>query len=146
MSFEECPLVLVADDNADNREIFTTILGSLGYRTATASSGREAVESACRVRPSLIVMDLVMPDLNGVEVLEAIRADPACEEAPVLLVTAQAAYTWEQGKVKGFSSVVYKPIKPLHLADAVRRCLADWQSGLRWTDLPKYDPIASALR
>jgi two-component system response regulator MtrA len=149
MSFQsesERPLVLVADDNADNREIFTAILDYRGYRTASASSGREAVEFVCRERPSLIVMDLVMPGLSGLEALEAIRDDPACEEVPVVLATAQVEFSCEQGKAAGFSAVVYKPVRPLYLADAVQRCLADSEAGLSWTDLPKKDSGAGTLR
>jgi two-component system response regulator MtrA len=142
----ERPLVVVTDDDADNREIFTTILEHLGYRTATSSSGREAVDFACRARPSLIVMDLIMPGLSGSEALEAVRADPACEEVPVVLVTAQVEYSREQGKAEGFSAVAYKPIRPLHLADAVQRCLAASEMGLSWTDLPEYFATAEARR
>jgi CheY-like chemotaxis protein len=132
------PMVLVVDDNPDNRTIFTAILDHLGFRTVTASGGWEAVEKAERECPRLILMDLMMPDLGGAEALEIIRADPGCARVPTLAVTAQTLYTPAQARAAGFCGVVYKPVSPRHLADAVQRCLADAHAGLPWTDLPMY--------
>jgi CheY-like chemotaxis protein len=133
------PVVLVADDNPDNRAIFTAILDHLGFRTISAAGGLEAVEIALRERPHLILMDLMMPDLNGADALRIIRADPDCQDIPALAVTAQTLYSVARAKADGFCAVVHKPITPRHLADAVARCLADAEAGLRWTDLPRYD-------
>jgi CheY-like chemotaxis protein len=136
------PVVLVADDNPDNRAIFSAILDHLGYRTVNATGGLEAVEIARRECPRVIVMDLMMPDLSGPEALRMLRADPDCQRVPALAVTAQTLYSAERAKADGFCGVVHKPITPRHLADAVQRCLADADAGLQWTDLPKYEPGA----
>jgi CheY-like chemotaxis protein len=133
------PVVLVADDNPDNRAIFTAILDHIGFRTINATGGLEAVEIARRECPHLILMDLMMPDLNGADALRIIRADPDCQDVPALAVTAQTLYSAARARADGFCAVVHKPIAPRHLADAVTRCLADAEAGLRWTDLPKYD-------
>jgi two-component system cell cycle response regulator DivK len=134
------PVVLVADDNPDNRAIFTAILDHLGFRTIAASGGREAVEMARRERPRIIVMDLMMPDMDGDEAVRTMRADPTCPDVPVLAVTAQTLYSPGRAKADGFCGVVHKPVSPRHLADAVKRCLTDADGGIRWTDLPLYDP------
>lgn len=134
------PVVLVADDNPDNRAIFTAILDHLGFHTIAASGGREAIEIARRECPRFIVMDLMMPDIGGDEALRNMRADPTCPDVPVLAVTAQTLYSPGRAKADGFCGVVHKPVSPRHLADAVQRCLADADGGLRWTDLPTYDP------
>ncbi|HEX8321816.1 response regulator [Longimicrobium sp.] len=133
------PLLLVADDNPDNRTIFATILQHLGFRTAVASGGFASVEIAQRERPDLIIMDLMMPDLGGEEALRRIRANPELEHVPVLAVTAQVLYTTASSKADGFCGLLHKPVSPRNLADAVQRCLASADAGLRWTDLPSYE-------
>jgi CheY-like chemotaxis protein len=133
------PVVLVADDTritGPSLLPFSTISAS---RTINATGGLEAVEIARRECPHLILMDLMMPDLNGAGALRIIRADPDCQDIPALAFTAQTLCSAARANADGFCAVVHEPITPRPLADAVKRCLADAEAGLRWTDLPKYD-------
>jgi CheY-like chemotaxis protein len=115
---EARPVVLVADDDADNRAIFTAILDHPGFRAIAASGGREAIEIARRECPRFIVMDLMMPDVGGDEALRNMRADPACPYVPALAVTAQTLYSPRRARADGFCGVVHKPVSPRHPADA----------------------------
>ncbi|MDQ6620975.1 MAG: response regulator [Pseudomonadota bacterium] len=69
-----CPLVLVADDNADLADSLGWCLEAVGYRTAVAYDGRQAIESACALRPSIVILDLAMPRVDGYAAAREIRA------------------------------------------------------------------------
>ena len=80
--------VLVAEDEPDIRELIAEGLTAEGYRVLQAADGREALALAARERPSLIVTDLMMPVMSGVELLRALRADRALSSIPVIVASA----------------------------------------------------------
>jgi len=82
------PLVLVVEDDRDIREVIAEVLALAGYRTCTAPNGRMALEQARVDRPDLIVLDLLMPVMNGWQFMEAQRRDPELATIPVVVVTA----------------------------------------------------------
>ncbi len=84
----ESPTILVVDDHPDQLRAAIRVLQKAGYRTAQASSGREALEVMRQVRPDLILLDVVLPDFDGREVLRLIRSDVRFEDTPVILTTA----------------------------------------------------------
>lgn len=110
------PHVLVVDDEPDIVALVTFHLARAGYRVSTASTGTEAVEHALRERPSLIVLDLMLPGLSGFEVLERLRADERTEHVPVLMLTARRE---EPDRVQGLSlgadDYLTKPFSPREL-------------------------------
>ena len=81
--------ILVVDDDADAREIMMAILEMSGYRVETATNGREALEAMRRARPQLLILDLMMPEMDGFEVEHRLRLNPNWREIPVLLMTAR---------------------------------------------------------
>ena len=83
------PRILVADDNAMNVDILRTRLAAHGYEILIAADGEEAVEVARRERPDLILLDIMMPKLDGLEVCRRLRADPGLPFMPIILVTAK---------------------------------------------------------
>lgn len=83
------PLILVVDDNADNREILEARLGSRGYATATAADGEGALAAVRELRPDLVLLDVMMPGLDGLEACRRLKADPGLPFTPVILVTAK---------------------------------------------------------
>jgi CheY-like chemotaxis protein len=87
----EPPLLLVVDDNADNRAILVARLESQGFATAEAEDGPEALEAVLRLRPDLLLLDVMMPGMDGLEVTRRLKADPALPFTPILLVTARTA-------------------------------------------------------
>ena len=90
--------VLVVDDEADIVALVAYHLAKSGYRVSTASSGPDALETARRERPALVVLDLMLPGLSGYEVLEQLRTGDATRDIAVLMLTARRE---EQDRIRG---------------------------------------------
>ncbi len=80
--------ILLVDDEDDNREVLELVLAWEGFEISQASSGREALAKVARQAPDLILLDLMMPEMTGYEVLETLKADPATRAIPVMMVSA----------------------------------------------------------
>ena len=101
--------VLVVDDDADAREIMTTILETSGYRVKAATNGREAMETITHARPQLLILDLMMPEMDGFEVEHRLRVNPNWHDIPVLLMTARDLTNEERAALKdGTARVMQK--------------------------------------
>lgn len=81
--------ILVVDDNIDSIMILRSILESQGFQVLTAQSGAEALEIVPRERPDLVLLDVMMPQMSGIEVLERIKTTHATSRVPVIMVTAK---------------------------------------------------------
>jgi len=115
------PLVLVADDDEDILLLVTTRLRRDGFEIVSASSGDEALALARERRPVLAVLDIGMPGLDGVQVLEHIRADEDLRGIRVLLLTAKAQESdVRRGFDAGADAYVKKPFSPAELSARVR--------------------------
>jgi two-component system phosphate regulon response regulator PhoB len=108
--------VLVVDDEPDIVALVAYHLAKSGYRVSTASSGTEALESARRDRPSLVVLDLMLPGMSGYDVLGQLRADDATRDVGVLMLTARRE---EPDRIQGLSlgadDYLTKPFSPQEL-------------------------------
>jgi two-component system phosphate regulon response regulator PhoB len=108
--------VLVIDDEPDLLELVRVNLVQAGYRVRTALSGREALEALRSARPDLVVLDLMLPDVSGMDLCRRIRSDPALAELPIIMLTAKAD---EVDRVVGFElgadDYVTKPFSPREL-------------------------------
>jgi putative two-component system response regulator len=104
-------VVLVVDDVPANVELFKTLLTREGYIVFTASNGEQALEMVARERPDLVLMDVVMPNLNGYEVCDRIKQDKATRLTPVVLITAlQQRADRIQGINVGADDFLTKPV------------------------------------
>jgi two-component system response regulator MtrA len=113
-------LVLVADDEEDILALLTTILERAGHEVVAVRDGAAALAAIRNRRPDLAVLDISMPEVDGLEVLRSVRADVETSRLPVLLLTAQA----QEADVKlgfelGASAYVKKPFSPRDLAERV---------------------------
>ena len=118
-------LVLVADDDEDILLLVTTRLKRDGFEIVQASNGDEALAVARERRPALAVLDIGMPGLDGVEVLEQIRADDDLRAMKVLLLTAKAQESdVRRGFAAGADAYVKKPFSPADLSARVRELLS----------------------
>jgi DNA-binding response OmpR family regulator len=116
--------VLVADDDDDILLLVTTRLRRDGFEVVQASSGDEALRLAREKRPRLAVLDIGMPGLDGLEVLEQIRADDELRDMRVLLLTAKAQESdVRRGFDTGADAYVKKPFSPAELSTRVRELL-----------------------
>jgi DNA-binding response OmpR family regulator len=119
------PLVLVADDDEDILLLVTTRLKRDGFEIVQASNGDQALAVARERRPALAVLDIGMPGLDGVEVLEQIRADDELRAMKVLLLTAKAQESdVRRGFDAGADAYVKKPFSPADLSARVRELLS----------------------
>ena len=111
--------VLVVDDVDKNVRLLADILTARGYRTSTAASGEEALARIAADPPDLVLLDVMMPGMNGYDVCRAIRADPALAVLPVVLVTALDP---EQERVNGLNAGADDFLgKPIHQAELLAR-------------------------
>jgi two-component system chemotaxis response regulator CheY len=111
------PEVLIADDDDFIRRLVTTTLEDVsGVRLVEARDGLEAVELALRTRPALILLDVAMPGLDGIEACRRLRAEPATSETPIVMLTAHAGDDDEARAVAaGADRYLTKPFSPLDL-------------------------------
>jgi two-component system cell cycle response regulator DivK len=113
--------ILVVEDNEKNMKLFRDVLQVMGYRTLEATSGRQAVELAVEHAPDLVLMDIELPDIDGVEALQRLRADERTASTPVLAVTAQAMLGDRNGFLAaGFDGYLSKPVDVGELVGTVR--------------------------
>ncbi len=124
MSDNGQPLVLVADDNGVVRDLIVFRLERSGYRVVAASDGREALRIARDQVPDLAILDVMMPNLTGVEVTERLRADDATSHIPVILLTARVQEVdIARGFDAGADDYIRKPFNPQELRARVQAIL-----------------------
>jgi len=122
--------VLVVDDEPDIVALVAYHLAKAGYRVATASSGTDALESARRERPAIIVLDLMLPGMSGYEVLEQLRANDATRDVAVLMLTARREEADRiQGLSLGADDYLTKPFSPQELVLRVGAILRRLSAG-----------------
>lgn len=113
------PIVLVADDNTDLRAHLERIIGSR-WSTVSASDGQQALELIRRIEPDLVIADVMMPKLDGFELIKAIRADPRLESIPVMILSARAGLeATGEGFEAGADDYILKPFKSTELLNRV---------------------------
>jgi two-component system, cell cycle response regulator DivK len=116
--------ILVVDDSTTNREVYTALLEHFGFRVLNAADGREGVRQAHESHPDLILMDLSMPVMDGVEATRALKADAATREIPVIAVTAHDdADTMRRARAAGVQGYLTKPTPPRRVLEEIERCL-----------------------
>ena len=118
------PEILVVDDEPDILDIISYNLKAEGYKVKTASSGREGVEKAKKVRPDLILLDVMMPEMDGIEACEQIRKTPGLEHTIIAFLTARGEdYSQVAGFEVGADDYIAKPVKPKVLTSRLKALL-----------------------
>lgn len=119
------PVVLIADDEPLLTELLEFRLGARGYETIVAHDGREALTKLQEERPQAVVLDMMMPVHDGLEVLRRMRADPAHADTPVIMLTARRGEADVVGALElGASDYLVKPFLPEELLIRLGRLLA----------------------
>jgi two-component system cell cycle response regulator DivK len=117
-------LILIVEDQPLNRKLVRDVLQAKGYRTVETETGEEGVTLAREQRPALILMDIQLPGINGIEALKRLRADPDTRAIPVLAVTASAmSQNRQEILAAGFDGYQAKPIDIAAFLRAVRTTL-----------------------
>jgi twitching motility two-component system response regulator PilH len=118
--------VLIVDDSPTETTIFRNALIKAGFRVETAVNGEEGVEAAQRLHPDLILMDVIMPGLNGFQATRMLKRDPATAQIPVIVVTTKSQQTdraW--GLRQGAVDYLVKPVDPKELVARVKVALGE---------------------
>lgn len=118
--------ILVAEDSRDLADVMRSALHFYGYQVLIAHDGVEAVESAIRLRPDLIVMDILMPKMSGFEATRQLRQHPETKTIPILAASALSnSESREKCFASGCNDHLAKPFSARELADAVGRLLKE---------------------
>jgi len=117
--------VLIIEDNLEIRENTSEILQLKGYEVITSDNGRDGIAAVLRESPDVILCDIMMPDVNGYQVIRELRANPLSEKIPFIYVTASG----EKSEVKmamelGANGYVRKPYDVKELIEAIQKVLA----------------------
>jgi len=117
-------LILIVEDNEKNRKLERDILQFHGYRTIEAENGEDGVRLALETPPALILMDIQLPRMSGIDALRILRADARTRAVPVIAVTA-SAMSQDRQKIMaaGFDGYHAKPIDVTQFVTAVRQML-----------------------
>ena len=114
------PLILAVDDISVNLTLLRSQLRFSDYDIITASSGQEALDLIQSARPKAVLLDIMMPDMDGFEVLEAIRNNPATEELPVIMLTSLSEFEHHaHATMKGANGYLTKPLVTNQLIEAL---------------------------
>jgi DNA-binding response OmpR family regulator len=122
--------ILIVDDLVTLRQPVRVMLERQGYSVEEASDGYEALQKIAESRPDLVLLDLMMPGMNGAEVLKHIKADARLQDTSIIVLTA-VADTWQMRKYieMGAADYLLKPFTISTLLDRVRRALGEDEPG-----------------
>ncbi len=121
--------VLIADDEVVIRDMLADIMIYAGHDVIKADNGITALETACSEHPEIILLDIMMPGLNGIEVLQELKNNPDTESIPVIMVTAKSQERHEMDAIKrGAWDYITKPLVPNEVEDRIRMALTHFSS------------------
>ena len=117
--------VLVVDDNPETRSLLRLMLRPVANQVWEANDGTEALSQARRHHPELIILDFMMPDMNGTEVSAQLRQETATADIPIILLTArQDQKVIQQGELSGITRCLFKPTSRQELLEAIHDVFA----------------------
>ena len=121
--------ILIVEDNEKNMKLARDILRAKGYVTLEAVNGLDGVRLALEHKPDLVLMDIQLPDINGIEAFERIRANAETAKVPVIAFTASVT-TGDRSRIgdAGFDGFLGKPINLKEFLETVRRVLGEGQA------------------
>lgn len=118
--------ILVVEDNDLNRKLFCDVLKANGYEVVPVADGQNVLATARRFAPQLVIMDIQLPNVSGIDLIAQLKADPALADAPVLAVTAYAGKGDEERiRDAGAEDYLAKPVSITPFMAAVRALLGD---------------------
>jgi len=126
---KEQPYILIVDDDPDILEGITTILETLSYRLATARDGKQCMEMIEEEVPDILILDLLMPRMDGWGVIRELRSEPRFNNLPIMVLTtvvedaSRRRYELETGLAMDVQEYIQKPAKPDDLIHCIERLL-----------------------
>jgi two-component system, OmpR family, alkaline phosphatase synthesis response regulator PhoP len=116
--------ILIADDNENIRDAITFLLEDEGFKLWIAENGVDTLKKMKEVRPDLLLLDVMMPEMNGYDVCRAIKSDPELKNTYIIMLTAKGQATeQERGKAVGADEYIVKPFSPSEILIKVKKIL-----------------------
>ncbi|NII11989.1 response regulator [Oleiagrimonas sp. C23AA] len=118
--------ILIIDDSPTDVRVFTTLLEKSGYQISTAGNGEDGVELVKKLKPDLVIMDVIMPGMNGFQATRTLSRDPETAKVPVLIITTKSMETdrvW--GLRQGARDFITKPVSEKDLLTRIQKLLAE---------------------
>jgi DNA-binding response OmpR family regulator len=113
--------ILIADDNQNIRDALTYLLEDEGYELLLAKDGAEALRKVRDLRPDILFLDIMMPEINGYDVCRTIKADPLLKDTYIIMLTAKGQVAeQERGKEVGANEYIVKPFSPMEILAKVK--------------------------
>jgi CheY-like chemotaxis protein len=118
------PVVLVADDEEDIKVVLRMFLEAVGYEVVTAFDGLDALEQIKSTKPDVVLMDIMMPVIDGIEVVRQMKATPGIRDIPVVMLTAAAQSDMVERAIQaGAADYIVKPFEPETVQRAIEKVL-----------------------
>src|SRR5262249_50834142 len=117
------PLILLVDDNRDTRELYNCVLTKEGFQVVEAEDGQTAIDLARSARPDVVVMDIELPRVGGLDAIRALRASPDTSHVPILAFTAHGASMAAEAMRSGATAHCLKPCLPETFVSTLRSIL-----------------------
>lgn len=130
---EEQPYILIVDDDPDILDGITTILETQPYRLASARDGKKCIEMIADEKPDLLILDLLMPRMDGWGVIRELRSEPRYSDLPIMILTtviedaSRRRYELETGMAMDVQDYIQKPARPDDLINRVEKLLKERQ-------------------
>ena len=116
--------ILTVDDSSTVRLVLSATLKEAGYKVIEAKDGQDAIEKLEKGKVNMLITDLNMPKVDGIDLIRHVRRNPACRFMPIIMLTTEADDTKRQeGKAAGASGWIVKPFKPEQLIGVVKKVL-----------------------
>ena len=132
--------IVVVEDERDTAEMFGEMINLLGYQVYKCYGGARAVAVISEQNPAAVVLDVMMPDLSGLEVMRYMQRDPRLANTPIVIVSAKGLPTdIRRGLDAGASSYLTKPVSFKDLKDAIEQAIQASEAGK--ADLPNFKPL-----
>jgi len=116
----EAPRVLVVEDNAEQRTVYEESLNSLGYDVVCASSGEEALRSAAAELPDVVVMDVSLGNMDGIEAMRLLKSNRETRGAAIIIATSHGEDAFDAARSAGCDAFICKPVNPFTLDEVIR--------------------------
>lgn len=119
------PLALVIDDHADSRTIARIVLESAGFRVTDTPTGDEGLRVAVALRPRVVLLDMILPGLDGWEIARRLRSDPRTSRCIIVALTALVGLRdHDRARLAGCDEVLIKPVRPRAIVSAISELIA----------------------
>ncbi|MDR3568916.1 MAG: response regulator [Syntrophobacteraceae bacterium] len=116
--------IMTVDDSASVRQMVTFTLAQAGYQVVEAKDGKDALSKLSGASVSMVLTDLNMPNMDGIQLIRCLRANPSCKFIPIVMLTTESqADKKQEGKTAGATGWIVKPFKPDQLLAVVKKVL-----------------------